>query len=342
MAFGQKVSLLKKFIGTFPLVKEELRAWAQVADQMPEPLRTQALLSLEHKAFHCVGGSVYAHYPNVDQTIMLPLIVSLQTISDYLDNLCDRLEVTDPTAFRVLHRSFLHALTPGTPLEDYYASYPYSEEIYLHTLVRTCQELLDRIPFYHLYQAEALRLASNYCELQVLKHVATRGDELLQSWISTTFEPKLRWNEWAAATGSTLGMFLLFALGFQESPEHIEETLATYFPWIQGLHILLDYLIDLGEDAEFGDLNFIAFYPSPQARNESLAVFARESHQRASCLPQAFFHETVVAGLIALYGSDPKVQKQQLQSTIQSMAPDRATGLLLQLCKLLRQVGYLP
>lgn len=342
MTLRQKVCLLKKFIGTIPIVKEELQAWTKVAQQMPEPLRTQALLSLEHKAFHCVGGSVYAHYPDADHKILLPLIVSLQTISDYLDNLCDRLEVTDPRAFRVLHQSFLHALAPGAPLEDYYASYPYSEDVYLNTLVRTCQELLDCIPFYHLYQNEALRLASYYCELQVLKHVNPKGDELLQNWILQTFGSQLRWHEWAAATGSTLGIFLLFALGFQESSEQIEETLATYFPWIQGLHILLDYLIDLDEDEEFGDLNFTVFYPSPQSRDENLIIFTRQSYRQASRLPHAFFHETVVSGLIALYGSDPKVRQQQLHPIIRSMAPDRFTELMLQLCKLLRQLGYLP
>ncbi len=338
----RKIRLLQKFITSIPAVRKELQTWASLAKTMPEPLRTQALSSIDHKAFHCIGGSVYAHYPGVEQGVMLRLVVALQTISDYLDNLCDRLDVTDPTSFRVLHRSFLHALTPGEPLENYYASYPYSEEKYLSTLVLACQKQLDSMPFYHLYQAEALRLATYYCELQVLKHVATRGDILLQDWASREFGPELSWNEWAAASGSTIGMFFLFALSFQKSQEQLEETLATYFPWFQGLHILLDYLIDLGEDEEYGDLNFVSCYPSLKTRELRLATFAQESRRRASRLPHAFFHETVVAGLIALYGSDPKVVHQQLKPMIKHLATDGTTSLLLRLCRLLRQVGYLP
>ena len=33
-----------------------------------------------------------------------------------------------------------------------------------------------------------------------------------------------------------------------------------YFPYIQGLHILLDYLIDQEEDKVGGDLNFCFYY----------------------------------------------------------------------------------
>lgn len=341
MAPRQKVRLLRNFIATIPIVKAELRVWTEVAEPMPEPLRTQALLSLEHKAFHCVGGSVYAHYPLVDHKIMLRLIIALQTISDYLDNLCDRLQVTDPQAFRLLHRSFLHALTPGVPPEDYYALYPYSEEVYLPTLVQTCQELLSAIPYYSQTQPWALRLASFYCELQVLKHVSPGGEILLKNWTQGAFSSELQWNEWAAASGSTLGIFLLFALGFQDSHPQLEQILVAYFPWIQGLHILLDYLIDLEEDRKFGDLNFIAFYPSRQTRNEALDKIAWESRKRSARLPHAFFHETVVAGLIALYGSDPKVQQQQLQPIIRSMALDCPTRALLRLCRLLRRFGYL-
>jgi len=40
-------------------------------------------------------------------------IVAYQTISDYLDNLCDRSTSSDPADFRALHESMLHALTPG-------------------------------------------------------------------------------------------------------------------------------------------------------------------------------------------------------------------------------------
>jgi tetraprenyl-beta-curcumene synthase len=334
------IILLTKFVSTMPQVKKELRSWAALARQLPEPLRTQALASLELKAFHCIGGSIYAHYPGVDLKTMLPLIVAFQTISEYLDNLCDRLQVTDPEAFRLLHKSVIHALSPGVPVGDYYALYPYKEDQYLPCLVQTCQSLLAQLPHYENCQTSALRLAEYYCELQTLKHISPGSSSLLPDWAEKTSEFDLEWNEWAAACGSTLGIFMLFALAYR--PTHHDQTavLMGYFPWIQGLHILLDYLIDMAEDEENGDLNFMSFYPSAQARELSLCRFAQESWGRSRVLPEPKFHQMVVAGLIALYGSDRKVDQQDLHGTIRKMAQDKRTLFLLTLCRRLRRLYH--
>ena len=331
--------LLTRFIATIPAVKKELRDWATLASQLPDPLRTQALASIRLKTFHCVGGSVYAHYPGVDSSSMLRLIVAFQTISDYLDNLCDRLNVSDPAAFGLLHRSIIHALSPGAPLEDYYGLYPYHEDTYLPHLVQTCQLLLSQIPYYGWSKPLALRLAEYYCELQVLKHISPGGADLLKDWVEKTSGSDLAWNEWAAACGSTLGIFLLFALAYRSPQPGQEGVLQAYFPWIQGLHILLDYLIDLAEDQENGDLNFVSFYPSFQARDLSLCKFAEESRRRTRDLPAPGFHQTVVAGLIALYGSDPKVDQQRQGEIIRRIAGDHGTRRLLALCRAMRRLN---
>lgn len=333
--------VLRRFISAIPFVKEELQSWTSLAGQLTDPFRSQALASLEHKAFHCVGGSVYAHYPGTDAEKVLPLIVALQTISDYLDNLCDRLQVDEPDAFRCLHLSFCDALSPGNPLQDYYALYPYQETVYLPRLVQTCQNLLSQAPNYLRYQPFVLQLAQKYCELQVLKHVPEGADQLLQDWAERNTDSGLEWYEWAAACGSTLGIFLFFALSFASSHVNPEPLLQAYFPWIQGLHILLDYLIDLEEDEMFGDLNFVSYFPTEAAGERSLNKFAQKSRRLAACLPQAGFHQTVVDGLIALYGSDPKVRRQGLQETIGLMA-GKGRGLAwLRLCSALRRFGVI-
>ncbi|MCK9524468.1 MAG: tetraprenyl-beta-curcumene synthase family protein [Limnochordia bacterium] len=340
----QKVSqrvLLRRFIATVPTVKKELRVWSKHAALLPDPLRSQALASIELKAFHCVGGSVYAHYPGADKGAIVRLIVAFQTISDYLDNLCDRLHVSDPDAFRLLHTSITDALIPGAPLHDYYGLYPYREETYLPRLVETCQELLGQIPHYSKNQSVALHLAEKYCELQVLKHVSDGGEDLLQKWSKGSVDHHLAWNEWAAACGSTLGIFFLFAAGYNSPSPEDEQVLQAYFPWIQGLHILLDYLIDLAEDQESGDLNFVTFYPTTKARDLSLCKFAQESKRLANKLPNPNLHSAVVDGLIALYGSDPKVRLQAQEGIIRGMADSRRNLRWLGICKGLRSLGVI-
>lgn len=48
--------------------------------------------------------------PDVDINNFVKFIVAFQTISDYLDNLCDRVEVNDEQAFRQLHLAITDAL----------------------------------------------------------------------------------------------------------------------------------------------------------------------------------------------------------------------------------------
>ena len=332
-------TLLGRFVATFPRVKKELQYWASLADTLPAPLRFQALSSVEYKAFHCLGGSIYAHYPGVDKGAMLRLIVALQTMSDYLDNLCDRLPVENPDSFRVLHTSFVDALTPGAAQRDYYALYPHQEVTYLPTLVETCQNLIAKIPHYPRVQHSVLILADRYCELQALKHVSGERERLLREWAQQNPSFGLEWYEWTAACGSTLGIFLLLALAYGPAQAMEKAILEAYFPWLQGLHILLDYLIDLREDEEHGDLNFVAFYPNQEVRARALGRFAQKSQALVENLPNPKFHTTVVHGLIALYGSDPKVRLQSQENTIRNMAGQGQTLRWLHLCKALRFFG---
>src|SRR5699024_9799328 len=75
----------------FPAVDRELACWTKRAREIPnEELRKQALASIESKRFHCQGGGVYALLANFHWQKAVRFIVAYQTISDYLDNLCDR------------------------------------------------------------------------------------------------------------------------------------------------------------------------------------------------------------------------------------------------------------
>src|SRR5690606_17947989 len=96
---------VKKII---PAVNEELHYWQTRAEKIPNPnLRKQALQSIEAKAFHARGGGIYAMLAKDKWREAITFIVAYQTISDYLDNLCDRSDSLDPIDFRSLHQSML-------------------------------------------------------------------------------------------------------------------------------------------------------------------------------------------------------------------------------------------
>lgn len=301
-----------------PGVKEELGGWRRMAEAIPDPeLRKQAIDSMTAKEFHCQGGAVYAA-ANLDRRdALIPLIVALQTISDYLDNLCDRSTSLDPEDFRLLHRSMLDAVTPGAPLTNYYALRSEQDDGgYLHELVKRCQSCTMQLPSYGIVQEEVRALVSLYGDLQVYKHIdrELREPRLLEWWNRHSERyPELMWNEFAAATGSTLGMFMLFLAASDEklTPSGGPFIREAYFPAINGLHILLDYLIDQEEDRVGGDLNFCSYYADQEQLNDRLLRMVRAARHAADRLPFARFHRMIVEGLIALYLSDPKVRGQQ-------------------------------
>lgn len=346
----------------FPLVNAEIGKWRALAQNCPDPyLREMALASIATKKFHCQGGSVYSTGAGLRyRRLLVRAIVALQTISDYLDNLCDRMGVEDGAAFARLHQAFLDALRPpsseaalprpvpqmastaratglptGTgsfpggnrrqPPEQadrpgYYSLYPYQDDGgYLPALVRTCQEALIRLPAYPVVQDQALSLARMYCRLQASKHLspAVREGTLLD-WLTpeaNRYDSPVFWWEVAAATGSTLGIFALFTLASYPETTRSEAEAVTraYFPWIGGLHILLDYFIDQAEDVSGGDLNFASYYRNLEETSQRLTLLLEQSLTRARQLPHPFFHELVVQGLLAMYLSDPKVKEQGFQ-----------------------------
>ncbi|MCQ6558512.1 tetraprenyl-beta-curcumene synthase family protein [Paenibacillus mendelii] len=300
-----------------PEVRRELHRLRSLAESIPDPeLRTQALASMASKQFHCEGGAVYAA-ANIEQRhILIPLIVALQTISDYLDNLCDRSTSLDPDDFRLLHQSMLDAVNPDAPLRDYYAHREERlDEGYLHELVRTCQGCVSRLPGYRHARPFVTELVTLYSDLQVYKHIRKdlREPRLLAWWNEhRSSYAHLQWNEFAAATGSTLGMFMLFLAAADENLSEGEARFIrdAYFPHVCSLHILLDYLIDQEEDRIGGDLNFCNYYNDQVTLIERIGEIVQHAREDVRRLPAWRFHRMIIEGLLALYLSDPKVRQQ--------------------------------
>lgn len=375
--YSQWRLLTRCIFSILPQVERELKKWKNfLAASPPSPLRRQAFNSIRTKRFHCQGGAVYALLNPKARHHLLPIIVSLQTISDYLDNLCDRITWSETSSlsgrvtwdelssfsdrekdrlmergFRQLHLSMTAALKPQDHFpEDYYKYYPLREDGgYLEALANCSQEHLTALPVYEKVQEKVIFLANLYCDLQALKHLSLQyRREYLEEWFKTHHHkyPFLLWNEFAAAAGSTLGIFVLIAAASRQNinTEMIELLFHCYFPWICGLHILLDYFIDQEEDRQEGDLNFVIYYKNQEHCFQRLVFFLENALQRTRQLPDSTFHHTVIKGLLALYLSDPKIKKQELQPIAHKLlgaAGGKDTLLMYHLCRLLRATGRL-
>lgn len=308
-----------------PVTHAFLKQWKRRAQTIPDPeLRRQALDSIATKTFHCQGGALYGLLAKEHYKQAIRFIVAYQTISDYLDNLCDRSTSQDPEDFRALHESMLQALDPGQPLTDYYRFRRERDDGgYLASLVGVCREVLGQLANFAQGGPALQKLASLYIDLQVHKHV--HKEERL-SRLRTWFDahkatlPDMAWYEFAAAAGSTLGIFCIVAQLFQPqtSSALIDRTFRAYFPWVQGLHILLDYLIDQEEDRREMDLNFCSYYESSEHMFNRIGFFYSQARRSVFVLPDADFHHFVTRGLLSIYLADHKVSRQKDVRTIAS------------------------
>lgn len=298
----------------FPKVNKELMYWRKRAMKIPNhELRKQALSSLTTKRFHCQGGAVFALLAKHRWEEATRFIVAYQTICDYLDNLCDRSTSMDPNDFRLLHQSLLDALNPENSTQNYYRlRSDQQDDNYLGDLVQTCQHILSGLKGYSHIIRFLLNFEKLYEDLQVHKHVVpSERLNRLKKWHNQNQEKhfSLSWYEFSAATGSTLAIFCMvsYALGDGISSDLASKIERSYFPYVQGLHILLDYYIDQEEDENEGDLNFCSFYVCEEQLKRRIMYFIKQAHISIKTLPNYPFHRMISDGMIGLYLSDPKV-----------------------------------
>lgn len=301
-----------------PTVHRELAYWKKRAAAIPNPeLRKQALASIDSKAFHCQGGAILGLLAKERLPDAIRFIVAYQTISDYLDNLCDRSTSLDPADFAALHEAMKDSLTLEASSSNYYRfRADQNDGNYLADLAKTCREVLTNLDNYEKIKSYLHELCDYYCDLQIHKHVHI--DERvprLKQWFHRykSRVPEMEWYEFSACSGSTLGIFCLISYAMRDDFEeiHAENIRDGYFPYIQGLHILLDYFIDQEEDRIGGDLNFCFYYENKQTLFNRLHHFLIEADRHTNKLPHQKFHQLINRGLLGIYLSDEKVNKQK-------------------------------
>lgn len=313
------ISLMSKvYRKILPNVHHELDYWKERAAEIPnDELRKQALLSIEHKTFHCEGGSILALLAGRRYKKAIRFIVAYQTISDYLDNLCDRSTSIDAADFAALHEAMEDALSIHAEERNYYRMRADQDDGgYLAELVATCQDVLCNLENYGMIKEYLHELCSYYCSLQIHKHVEVEERvPRLQSWFSAHKEeiPDMSWYEFSACSGSTLGVFCLISYAMRPDfkEKYADNIRDGYFPYIQGLHILLDYFIDQEEDITGGDLNFCFYYEDENELFTRLKHFIVEADRHTKKLPHKQFHQMINRGLLGVYLSDDKVKKQK-------------------------------
>jgi tetraprenyl-beta-curcumene synthase len=312
-----------RFVGSvIPRAGGELAAIRVRAARIPDAaLRAQALASIDGKAYHVQGGCILATFmPNDAARRYIAIVAAIETIYDYLDNLCDRLPGVTQRAFASLHEALIDALDDRRAPADYYCDGPPGDDGgYLRSLVDASRDGLRTLPNYPAVRDRLVEIARFYADLQVLKHGPPGAREAAcDAWYERNRErfPGLDWWEFAAACGSSLPIFALVALASRErlEPGEIDATTTAYFPGVSAIHILLDYFIDQAEDREHGELNFVACYASSAEAVVRLRRLVMATMLRVRTLAGAAHHRFLVEAMCVFYLTHPKVFEQHLDA----------------------------
>jgi tetraprenyl-beta-curcumene synthase len=305
-----------------PRASRELRAIAVRAARIPDPaLRTQALASISDKAYHVQGGCILATFLGRTQARRyIAIVAPLETIYDYLDNLCDRLADVPAAAYPTLHEALLDALDTRRPIAAYYRDGPRCDDGgYLQGLVERVRAGIGSLPNYVAVRDALADLGRFYAELQTFKHAgAATREAVCSAWYERhrTRFPGLYWWEFAAACGSSLPVFALLYLASQPvlAPHAVDRTLAAYFPNVSAVHILLDYFIDQAEDREHRELNFVACYASSAHAVSRVRRLVAATAARIRTLSDGEWHAFVLRAMCLFYLTHPKVFEQHLDA----------------------------
>jgi tetraprenyl-beta-curcumene synthase len=292
-------------------------------------MRTEALASVEGKAYHVAGACILATFlPSAAARAYIDIVAPLETIYDYLDNLCDRHPDVRREAYPVLHQAIADALDPGAMPRDYYALGPSGDDGgYLRALVLRTQATLAHVPHLALLRPHFAEAAALYAQMQTFKHYPPGERELAcVAWYEAQRArfTRLDWHEFACAAGSQFQVYGPLYAALADHPDEIGATYEAYFPYVSALHVLLDSFIDQAEDAAHGELNFVAVYGGARPLRERVAFMADAARKRFSTLRDPYRHRFVLEVMMLFYLSHPKIADQGLDSEARALL--RANG----------------
>jgi tetraprenyl-beta-curcumene synthase len=308
-------------VSVVPRVSTELRDIRERAQRIADPLlRRQALDSISAKSYHAAGAAILATFlPAALAKRYVDIVVPLESIYDYLDNLCDRHPAVPEAAYPVLHGAIADALAPSAEITDYYAAGPSGDDSgYLRWLVERVHERLRRVDGHERLLAQFREASLLYGEMQTFVHLpAGEREAACIAWFERRREPRfetLSWDEFACAAGSQFQVYgPLFEL---LRGGEIDAAYDAYFPPISALHVFLDSYIDQAEDRARGDLNFAALRPAAE-RDRRVAMLGVQARRGLARIRHPEPHHFALRIMALFYLTHPKVYAQGLDAESQ-------------------------
>ena len=307
-ALGVLAALFQYRVRILPAVGVEVERWRGAAEGIPDPsLRRFAEEALTEKAANVEATAVFALLaPRRSRAAAIRAIVSLQVAIDYLDTLGEQPPAEPLESGLQLHRALGACLTPGAEPAPWYSRYPSGDDGgYLDLLVASCQAEVATLPAQPAVLPAARRAAVRCGEGQSHTHAAaaTGSTERLDAWASTLGAPAI-YSPWEVAAGASSSVAAHALIAAAADPDtgagEAEAIDAAYFPAIGALTVLLDDLVDRGEDAGTGEHNYMDRY-SPAEAADRLALILGIAKGSVEHLRHRRQHAAILTGIVAYY-----------------------------------------
>jgi tetraprenyl-beta-curcumene synthase len=334
----------------FPRVCFYIARWRRRARRIPDPVLRQLALDALDKRGNIEGAAAFAAFvPLARRANVTKATSAFQAAYNLLDMLGEQPSPDPVLDGRRLHEALVYAVTPrgasappdseigslGTGSSgadpraaggdrdralalDWYEHHPQRHDGgYLDTLIEECRDAFAALPSHLLAAPSAQAAAARIVAFQSLNLSKSQGEHTgLEHWARAATPPGagLQWWETAAAAGSSLGVHVLIAAaaGPRLDAGEVSALSQAYFPWIGGLHSLLDNLIDKHEDEAAGHRSLIEYY-GPEQAAQRMRWIAEQALEKAGALPQNRRHVVILAAMIGNYLATPEAHSDELK-----------------------------
>jgi tetraprenyl-beta-curcumene synthase len=329
----------------FPRVCFYIARWRSRARRIPDPVLRQLALDALDKRGNIEGAAAFAAFvPLSRRTNVTRATSAFQAAYNLLDMLGEQPSPDPVLDGRRLHEALVYAVTPrgaaaplgseagaldtdssgvsapagGARALDWYEHHPQRDDGgYLDALIEECRDAFATLPSHLSAAPSAQAAAARIVAFQSLNLSKSQGEHTgLESWARAATPPgtNLQWWETAAAAGSSLGVHVLIAAAAEPQLDvaEVSALAQAYFPWIGGLHSLLDNLIDKHEDEAAGHRSLIEYY-GPEQAAQRMRWIAEQALQKASELPHSRRHIVILAAMIGNYLATPEAHSAELK-----------------------------
>ncbi|HTA96983.1 MAG TPA: DUF2600 family protein [Solirubrobacteraceae bacterium] len=330
----------------FPRVCFYVARWRRRARRIPDPVLRQLALDALDKRGNIEGAAAFAAFvPLARRTDVTRATSAFQAAYNLLDILGEQPSPDPVLDGRRLHEALVYAVTPkgttaprgsevgsldtdsssadgctteGARALDWYEHHPQRNDGgYLDALIEECRDAFAALPSHLMAAPSAQAAAARIVAFQSLNLSRSQGEHTgLEQWARAATPPgtDLQWWETAAAAGSSLGVHVLIAAaaGPQLEMGEVNVLAHAYFPWIGGLHSLLDNLIDKHEDEAAGHRSLIEYY-GPEQAAQRMRWIAEQALEKAGGLPHSRRHIVILAAMIGNYLATPEAHSAELQ-----------------------------